>query len=476
MDSQDKLQTRPPHVQPKLTVSQGKSLTGIVLTIAGLAVLGGLSWYLTHRDANGNNKFGPGGPGGRAGGPATTVGVATAEKFDLPITLESLGTVTATATVTVTPQVSGKLVDILFKEGQLVKKGQLLARIDPRPFELALMQAAGQTKRDEASLDTARITLKRYSVLLEQDSVARQDYDTQASLVKQLEGTVLTDRASEGTAKLNLEYTRITSPVDGRVGLRQVDIGNIVNSSSTTGIAVIAEISPIDVEFSIPQDQVPQIVAEITDNTQQNGNPQASGTKKTAADKTAAHAGHDANDGKISVIAMDRSRSKLLGHGYFLALDNQIDTQTGTVKAKARFANEDSSLYPNQFVNTKLKLRTIKDAIVVPTTALRHSSKGDFVYVLNSSDPGNPTVSLRQVTSGQTTVDKVQISSGIDAGEKVITEGADRLKDGAKVKLPGDKPAGGKDWKSGKGDSTASSASASTHSGERHRKQEASQP
>jgi multidrug efflux system membrane fusion protein len=337
------------------------------------------------------------------------VGVATADKADIPVVLDALGTVTAAATTTVRPQVSGILQKVLFKEGQMVKAGQVLAQIDPRQFELALMQASGQRQRDEAQLENARLTLERYRTLLAQDSIARQDVDTQAAQVKQLEGTVMTDRANEGVARLNLGYTKVVAPISGRVGLRVVDIGNLVSSGDAAGIAVITQLSPIDVEFSVPQDQGPMVMEGVS-----AGAP-------------------------LPALALDRTRAVTLDDGRFYALDNQVDTQTGTIKAKARFANARNTLFPSQFVNVRLELRTIKDAVMVPVTALRHGSKGDFVYVLN----GDKTVSTRPVTRGQATVDKVEIRSGLKAGEQVITEGADRLKDGAKVTLPGDKPGAG---------------------------------
>jgi multidrug efflux system membrane fusion protein len=411
MDTQTKpaLNTAPP--------KRSRKILGSVIAVAVMAALGGLAWYLTHQPAGdaaasaqgagGPGPGGPGGPGGGGGGGrrsvATTVGVATAEKADIPVTLEALGTVTAAATTTVRPQVSGILQSVLFKEGQMVKAGQVLARIDPRQFEMALLQASGQRQRDEAQLENARLTLNRYQTLLGQDSIARQDVDTQAALVKQLEGTVMTDRAAEGTAKLNLGYTRVIAPISGRVGLRVVDIGNLVGSSDTSGIALITQLSPIDVEFSIPQDTVPGVMQRVNDGA------------------------------ALPALALDRSRTNTLDSGKFSAMDNQVDVQTGTVKAKARFANAGSTLFPSQFVNVRLELRTIKDAIMVPVTAVRHGTSGDFVYVLKA----DKTVTVRKVVRGQATVDKVQIASGLELGEQVITEGGDRLKEGAKVTLPG---------------------------------------
>lgn len=313
------------------------------------------------------------------------------------------------ATATVRPQVSGVVQKILFTEGQTVKAGQVLATIDPRSFEMALLQARGQRQRDEAQLENARLLLGRYRTLLAQESIARQEVDTQAALVKQLEGTVMTDRAAEGIAQLNVGYTQVKAPISGRVGLRTVDIGNLVNTGDANGVAVITQLSPIDVEFTVPQDQVPALQGRI------------------------------AHGAKLPATALDRTRTDKLATGSFIALDNQVDVQTGTVRAKARFANSDNKLFPSQFVNLRLQLDMIEGAVVVPVTALRHGANGDFVFVLN---PQDKTVSQRAVTRGQATVDKVQIKTGLKVGEQVITEGADRLRDGAKVTLPGDRPQG----------------------------------
>jgi multidrug efflux system membrane fusion protein len=306
--------------------------------------------------------------------------------------------------------VSGVLQKINFTEGQMVRTGQVLATIDPSSFQIALMQASGQRQRDEAQLESARVTLSRYRTLLEQDSIARQDVDTQAALVKQLEGTAMTDRAAENMAKLNLSYTQVKAPISGRVGLRTVGIGNLVSSGDANGVAVITQLDPIDVQFAVPQDALPELQKRMHEGA------------------------------ALPATALDRTRTQMLANGKFVSLDNQVDVQTGTVRAKARFDNGGSVLFPSQFVNLRLQVRTIKNAIVVPVTALRHGSDGDFVYVLNAAER---TVSLRTVTRGESTVDKIEVRTGLAAGEQVITEGADRLKDGAKVVLPGDKPAMG---------------------------------
>jgi multidrug efflux system membrane fusion protein len=329
--------------------------------------------------------------------------------------LDALGTVVPSITVTVRPQVSGVLTAIAFTEGQMVKKGQLLATIDPRPFEIALQQAIGARMRDEAQLENSRVQLQRYQTLLSQDSIARQDVDTQAAAVKQLEAALVVDRANENTARLNLGYSRIVAPVAGRVGLRTVDVGNYVGAGDTSGVAVITQLAPIDVEFSVPQDRVPEVQASTG-----RGAP-------------------------LPVAAWDRTRTRKLDDGVFSTLDNQIDVQTGTVKAKARFANATASLFPNQFVNVRLQLRSVDGAIVVPVTAMRTGPNGDFVYVVGA----DRTVSVRPVQRGIATNEVVAVVRGLDAGERVVTEGGDRLREGARVQLASERPAAGASGASG---------------------------
>ena len=385
---------------------------GSLIAIVGLALLAGFAWYLTHQPkavsaTAAGGSVAPGGPsGGGRFGAASTVGIATAKQADIPVLIEALGTVTPAANVTVRPQVSGVLTQVLFKEGQMVRKGDLLATIAPEPFQMVLSQALGARIRDEAQLEAARVTLARYRTLLAQDSIARQDVDTQAALVRQLEGTVTIDRANEGTAKLSLGYARITAPVGGRVGLRPLDAGNYIAAGDANGVAVITQVAPIDVAFSIPQDRVPEVQSRLAEGAQ------------------------------LPVAAFDRARMHKLDTGTFSTLDNLVDTTTGTVKAKARFANADGSLFPNQFVNVRLLLRTIRSAVVVPVTALRHGPNGDFVYVFKP----DRTVALRSVTRGEASVDSVAIATGLEAGESVVTEGGDRLKDGASVQTAADRP------------------------------------
>ena len=409
MDSRADAPPSGPDATPHKRLSRRTAIVGALLMVMVLGGAGWLTWRLTHPTPDATTGAGGPAAGGRRSAPATTVGVATAERASIPVILEALGTVTPQATVKVRPQVSGVMQKVLFTEGQMVRAGQLLATIDPSQFEMALLQASGQRQRDEAQLDSARVTLQRYKTLLAQDSIARQDVDSQAALVKQLEGTVVIDKANEGVAKLNLGYTRVTAPVSGRVGLRTVDVGNVVSSSDANGIVLITQISPIDVVFAVPQDQ-------------------AGALQQAAAAGTV-----------MKATALDRTRSTALDTGVFSSLDNQVDVSTGTVKAKARFANSQLALFPSQFVNVRLQLRTIENAVVVPVTALRHGNDGDYVYVVNTAER---TVSQRPVQRGQATVDKIVVASGLNAGERVITEGADRLKDGASVVLPGDAPGG----------------------------------
>ena len=408
--------TTPPTGEPPAGVRR-RRWVGSTIAVVTLVAIAALAWYLTHRPqpvpnaagaAAAGARGGPGGPLGAASGrgaPPSTVGVATSRHADIPVIIEALGTVTSGASVTVTPQVSGVITQVLYAEGQMVKKGQLLATIDPKPFEAAVAQAAAARLRDSAQLDSARVQLERYQVLLKQDSIARQTVDTQDALVKQLAGTVALDRANEDTARLNLQWSRIVAPVAGRVGLRPIDAGNYIASGAATGIATITQITPIDVQFSIPQERVPEIKERVN-----AGAP-------------------------LPVTAWDSARTRQLEAGTFLTLDNQIDTQTGTIKAKARFANASGTLFPNQFVNVRLLLKTIDSAVVVPVIALRHGPNGDFVYVVNA----DRTVSLRNVTAGVSGVNDVAITKGLALGEEVVTEGGDRLKDGAKVQTSADR-------------------------------------
>lgn len=383
-----------------------RSRRNAVLMLLALVLVGLAAWYVTAGSGGSRDKGGFGGPGGRRGRPAATVGVAKVTPADMPVMLTAIGTVQPIVTATVRPQLSGTLFSIDFTEGQKVAKGQRLAQIDPRPYRLALAQAEANLARDQAQLNLARTDLQRYRTLLAQDSIARQQVDTQAATVKQYEGTVAADRAAIGTARLNLQYTSITAPVSGRVGLRQADIGNYLTPGDANGIVVITQTAPIDVSFALPQEQLPNVQRRL------------------------------AAEGGLAVTAQDQAGAATLDQGRFLTFDNQVDTTTGTVKAKARFPNAAGTLFPNQFVNVSLLVDTLKGALTVPVSAVRHGSQGDFVFVLQP----DRTVKLQLVRTGPADKDKVAILSGLAAGATVITEGADNLDDGSRVTLPGDKP------------------------------------
>jgi multidrug efflux system membrane fusion protein len=357
---------------------------------------------------------GPGAGGGLGGRrPPTVVGVATAANGDMPVVLDALGTVTPEATVVVHTRIAGTLDKVNFREGQLVRGGDEIAEVDTRPYAVAEAQAEGQLLRDQAALDDAKLDLKRYQTLLAQDSVASQQVDTQAALVKQDQGIVRTDEANVAGAKLNLIYCHITAPVSGRIGLRAVDAGNYVQTGDTNGVATIARLDPIDVVFTLPEDNIPQVNA------------------RTASGAT------------LTVTALDRAGVTTLATGELATLDNQVDTSTGTVKAKARFANAAGALFPSQFVNARLLVDTLHDVVIIPTSAVRHGPNGaDFVYIVD--DPtGDPSAKMAVVKLGPADGERTAVLSGLQAGDKVITEGGDRLRDGATVILPGQTPPGG---------------------------------
>ncbi len=388
-----------------------RTIVGIlVVVVLAVALAFGLSKCASSsgQQAGPGGRGGPGGPGG-GGRPTVTVGVAKATLGDIPITLNALGTVTPAATVNVTSRVAGMLVQVNFKEGQMVRKGQQLALVDPRPFQVALDQARGQLLRDEALLANARLDLQRFITLKAQDSIAGQQVDTQAALVKQDEAAVVSDRGAVGAAQLNLSFARITAPVSGRVGLRQVDAGNQIVANATVPITMVAEVDPIDVVFSVPEDQIPAII--------QNGGPTGGG---------------------LAVTTYDRTAATTLAQGTLSTIDNVVDVNTGTVKAKARFANPNGALFPNQFVNVTLLITTLHNQVTVPATAVRHGSAGDFVWVLTDH-----TVHQRNVKVGPGTGEIFSIASGLQAGETVITDGGDRLRDGGTVTLPGENPVTG---------------------------------
>ncbi|MCA3788120.1 MdtA/MuxA family multidrug efflux RND transporter periplasmic adaptor subunit, partial [Burkholderia sp.] len=361
------------------------------------------------------------------------VQVATATQGEMPIVLSALGTVTPLANVTVKTQLSGYLQSVSFQEGQIVKKGDVLAQIDPRPYQVSLENAQGTHARDSALLATARLDLKRYQTLLSQDSIASQTVDTQASLVKQYEGAVKTDQAAIDSAQLNLTYARITAPVSGRVGLRQVDPGNYVTPGDANGLVVITQLQPMSVIFTTSEDNLPQILKQV-------------------------NAGQ-----KLSVTAYNRNNTVPLETGSLATLDNQIDTSTGTVKLRANFDNKGGMLFPNQFVNTRLLVDVLRNATIVPTSAVLTGSIGQFVYIVK---PDN-TVTVRKVTIGPVDGERTSIASGVTLGERVVTDGSDRLREGAKISIPADKPKGASGAR-GAGAASGASGAAGHRGGHKH--------
>jgi multidrug efflux system membrane fusion protein len=370
--------------------------------IFGLIVIGAMVWWINQRPAAQQS-------GGRGSAPPPPVVTATAEKGDVDIAFNALGTVTPLATVTVVSQISGQLMKVDFREGQMVKEGDLVAEVDSRPYELALQNAQGQLARDQALLTNAQLDLERYQNLIAQNAVPKQTLDTQKSLVQQYQGAVITDQATIDTAKLNIVYCHITAPVSGRVGLRLVDQGNYINSNSATGLVVITQIQPITVIFTLPEDDLPQI------------------QKRLQANAT------------LTVTAFDRAGNATLGLGTLMTLDNQIDTTTGTFKLRAQFPNDDFALFPNQFVNIRLLVDTVHDALVAPAAAIQRGAPGTFVYLVNP----NHTVSVRKIDLGPSDAERVSVTSGLSPGDQVVIDGADKLRDGANVVVRGDNaPAG----------------------------------
>ena len=368
-----------------------------------------------------------GGRGPRGGTAAVTVGEVKREDFEEWISLA--GTVTPLAVVVVRSRVDGQLDKVRFVEGQMAKAGDLLAEIDPRPFQVTLDQAKGQLARDEALLANANKDMDRYTELLKQDSIARQQVDTQKSLVRQYDAALISDRATVASAELQLSYTKIAAPISGRVGLRQVDAGNMIRSTDTNGLVIITQMDPIGLVFAIPQERVDAVRKRLAGN------------------------------GPVLVEAVDKEMNKLLARGKLLTTDNQIDLTSGTLKLKAQMPNADGLLFPNEFVISRLLVDIQPNATVAPATAIQRGAKGGYAYVLREDS----TVELHNVVTGPTQGDRVLIVEGLQPGDKVITQGVDRLRDGAKVEVitpgktppggspKGDKPKGDGEGKRGKG-------------------------
>ena len=387
-----------PGVRPVDVVSRPSRrsrLRWVLWVLIALAIIGAAVWYYPRPESQpkttGRSQF---------GGPVP-VGVATVQKSDMPVTLTGLGTVTPLATVTVKTQLNGYLTQVAFQEGQMVKKGDFLAQIDPRPYQVALEQAEGQLAKDQALLKNAQLDLVRYNTLVAQNSVATQTRDTQVSLVAQDQAAIKTDQAQVDAQKLNLVYAHIVSPVTGRVGLRQVDAGNYVQTSDPNGIVVVTQLQPISVIFTLPEDNLPAVVKQL-------------------------HKG-----ATLAATAYDRTGTTELGKGHLETVDNQIDTTTGTVKLRAIFDNEQEILFPNQFVNVGLLVDTLHDTDIVPSAAIQHGAPGAFVYVVKPDQ----TAAVQQVKLGPGDGQHIAVLDGLQPGEKVVVDGSDRLREGAKVTL-----------------------------------------
>lgn len=337
---------------------------------------------------------------GMRGAMLAPVQAATARSESVPRYLTGLGTVTAANTVTVRSRVDGQLLALHFEEGQQVKAGDLLAEIDPSQFKVALAQAQGQLARDQATLANAKRDLARYQQLVKTNLVSRQELDTQQALVAESAGTIKADQAAVASAQLQLDWSRITAPIDGRVGLKQVDVGNQISSGDTAGIVVLTQTHPIDLVFTLPESEIPTVMQAR-------------------------------KNGTLSVEAWDRTNKRKITTGTLLSLDNQIDSTTGTIKLKARFNNEDDVLFPNQFVNARMLVDTQHNAVVIPAAALQMGNEGNFVWVLNSENK----VSKHLVTPGIQNSQTVVIDAGLSAGDRVVTDGIDRLTEGASVEV-----------------------------------------
>ncbi|NLY64728.1 MAG: efflux RND transporter periplasmic adaptor subunit [Alcaligenaceae bacterium] len=352
---------------------------------------------------NGSGMRGPGmrGPGGAGPGMVTPVRTELVQQRDMEVRVPGLGTITAFNTVIVRSQVGGQIVKVAFSEGQEVQKGDVLVEIDPRPYEVQLQQALGQQAQNTAQLVNAKRDLQRYQTLYKQDSIARQQVDTQAALVNQLEAQAVSNKAAVDEAKLNLEYTKVVAPISGRLGLRTVDIGNLVAANSSEGLVTITQVKPISVVFSMPEVYLAEVAAQYGKGEQ------------------------------LEVVLFDRDNQAALGTGVLASMDNLVDIATGTIRLKANFGNENELLFPNQFVNTRLKIRHVPQAVSVSTDAIQNGSAGPFVFKVAA----NNTAEMVSIKLGVTDGIYTQVSEGLAVGDQVITEGVDRLRNGSKIEI-----------------------------------------
>lgn len=395
MDQPLKPPTEVPSIEPSPKTKPRSRWRFALTSVLVVLLLASVAWWSKQESAPQQ-----GGGSGRNAAPMPIV-PETVSKGDIGINLNALGTVTSLATVTVRTQISGYLIRIVFKEGDEVKKGDLLAEIDSRPYEAALAQAKGQLARDEALLKGAQVDLVRYQKLAAQNAVPHQTLDTQIALVAQDQGTVEADRGLVKSSEVNLQYCHILSPLDGRVGLRQVDQGNYVTPGDANGLVVITQLQPISVLFTVPEDNLQAIA------------------KRLAAGAL------------LPATALDRSAANKIADGTLQTFDSQIDPTTGTIKLRAQFPNESKSLYPNQFVNIRLLLDIHKDVTTMPTAGIQRGVPGTFVYLINADN----TVSVRPVKLGATDGDHVEVLSGLAPGDRIVIDGADKLRDGAKINL-----------------------------------------
>jgi len=405
MASTDSVDVRDPRTPPTTTsFSHGDSKNRWWPWLVLLVIVAGGIWYYRGRNSQADAAAAGGkGPGGGAmGAPGSfvvPVVVATATKGDLPVFLNGLGNVTAFNTVTVRSRVDGQIVKINFTEGQYVKEGDSLVEIDPRPYQVQLEQAEGQLAKDQAQLKDVQVDYERFTLLFKEGVIPKQQLDTQQAQVGTFEGAIKADNATIDNAKLQIMYSHITAPISGRVGLRLVDIGNMVHATDTNGLLVITQLQPIATLFSLPQDQLPQVMARM-----KKGSP-------------------------ISVEAYDRDNTTKLATGKLLTIDNQIDTTTGTYKLKAVFDNAKNELFPNQFVNVHLLVDTRKSVVRVPTTAILRGPQGTYVFAVGADS----TVKIHIVSLVETNGNITGVSSGLAAGDVVVTDGQDKLQDGSKV-------------------------------------------